>query len=275
VFDDLDQALRDLLIRELPISNDEVDIEFDRPKREWSARLSRPTLNLFLYDLHENQKLRQASPMWQNIPNLDGTVTQIRKPVRVDLHYMITVWAAEPEDEHRLLARTMMAFFRHPHLPDDILPPSLQDQPRKIELLVAQPNALQNPVDIWTVLDNEMGPAIDLTVTLALDPHLPVIKPLVVGREVRFAQDVGRDRQEGEEEIFFAIRGKLVSKEPLQNARIILVDQGIEVLPRPDGEFLLGRLRRGEYTLEVSAEGYDPARHQITVPDNKYEFEVK
>ena len=122
---------------------------------------------------------------------------------------------------------------------------------------------------------DQMGPAIDLTVTMALDPHLPVTRPLVVGREVRFAQDVGRERQEGEEEIFFAVRGTLVSKEPLEKARVILVEQGVEALPRPDGEFLLGRLRRGEYTLEVSAEGFDPTRHQITVPDSNYDIEVK
>jgi hypothetical protein len=278
VFDDVDQALRDLLIQELPISNDEVDIEFDRPKREWSARLSRPTLNLFLYDIHENQKLRQAQPMWQTFRGADGTVTQQRKPVRVDVHYMITVWAAEPEDEHRLLARTMMALFRYPHLPDEVLPPSLQHQQRKIELMVAQPNALQNPVDIWTVLDNEMGPAVELTVTMALDPYAPTTTPLVVRRELRFAQDVRRvprARREGEQEIFFAVRGTLVSKEPLEEARVVLVEQGIEIIPRPDGEFLLGRLRRGAYTLEVSAEGHVPARHQITVPDDSYDIEVK
>lgn len=275
MFDDVDQALRDLLIQELPISNDEVDIEFDRPKREWSARLSRPTLNLFLYDIHENQKLRQAQPMWQTTRNPNGTVTHKRKPVRIDLHYMITVWATEPEDEHRLLARTVMALFRHPHLPDNVLPPSLQHQQRKIELMVAQPNALKNPVDVWTVLDNEMGPAIELTVTMALDPYTPTTAPLVIRRELRFAQDVERPRQEGEEEIFFAVRGTLVSKEPLEEARVVLVEQGIEVLPRPDGEFLLGRLRQGEYTLEVSAEGHAPARHQITVPDDNYDIEVR
>jgi hypothetical protein len=181
------------------------------------------------------------------------------------------VWATEPEDEHRLLARTLMALFRHPFLPDDVLPQSLHHQQRKIELLVAQPNALKNPVDIWTVLDNELGPAVDLTVTMSLDPYTPTTTPLVIRRELRFEQAHREDTQE----IFFAVRGTLVSKEPLDKARVILVEQGIEVLPRPDGEFLLGRLRRGEYTLEVSAEGYGPTRHQITVPDDNYEIEVK
>ncbi len=49
MYNDLDEALRQLLIRELPIKNSDVDIKFDQPKREWSGRLNRPTLNLFLY----------------------------------------------------------------------------------------------------------------------------------------------------------------------------------------------------------------------------------
>ena len=59
MFDELDEALRRLLIREIPIKNNEVDISFDQPKSEWSARLNRPTVNLFLHDVRENTKLRQ------------------------------------------------------------------------------------------------------------------------------------------------------------------------------------------------------------------------
>src|SRR5262245_3184174 len=125
MIDDLDEALRQLLIRELPVKNGEIDITFDQPKREWSARLSRPTLNLFLYDLAENKKLRQTQPLWDIEHDNNGVARQRRKPVRMDLRYMITTWAAEPEDEHRLLTRILMALFRHPHLPAEVLPESL------------------------------------------------------------------------------------------------------------------------------------------------------
>jgi hypothetical protein len=57
MIDELDEVLRQLLVREIPIKNGEVDIKFEQPKREWSSRLSRPTLNLFLYDVRENSKL--------------------------------------------------------------------------------------------------------------------------------------------------------------------------------------------------------------------------
>jgi len=56
---DLDETTKQLLIKEMPIENNEVDIKFDLPKREWAAKLSRPTINLYLYDIRENTELRR------------------------------------------------------------------------------------------------------------------------------------------------------------------------------------------------------------------------
>jgi len=39
---DLDETLKQLLIKEMPIENNEVDIKFDLPKRNWAAKLSQP-----------------------------------------------------------------------------------------------------------------------------------------------------------------------------------------------------------------------------------------
>ena len=47
---DVDEVLRRLLVQEIDIKGNEVDIVFDMPKREWSSRLSKPTINLFLYE---------------------------------------------------------------------------------------------------------------------------------------------------------------------------------------------------------------------------------
>src|SRR4051794_14493595 len=51
---DLDEALRALLRRELGRHGfDGVEVAFDAPAKDWSATLSAPTVNLFLYDLRE------------------------------------------------------------------------------------------------------------------------------------------------------------------------------------------------------------------------------
>ena len=58
---DLDETLRNLLRDELERHGFEgVDIAFDAPSREWSGQLSKPTVNLFLYDLREAESLRAS-----------------------------------------------------------------------------------------------------------------------------------------------------------------------------------------------------------------------
>ena len=48
----------------MPTKKNEADLAFDQPNREWSARLNRPTLNIFLHDMHENVKLRTRHLEW-------------------------------------------------------------------------------------------------------------------------------------------------------------------------------------------------------------------
>lgn len=274
---DLDEVLRELLIRGIPIRNGEVDIVFDQPTREWAARLSRPTLNVFLHDIRENLKLRHSEE-WIVEQNPDGTATQRRTPVRVDLHYMITAWANEPDDEHNLLARTLMALFRQPHLPQDMLPESLEGQDRPIPLQVAQVDEFRNPPDIWNALDNEIRPSVVLTMTLAIDPYTPLVTPLVSTRELRFGQTADpaavQELVEGSEDVFWSIGGTIRTDKPLEQLRLTLVERGLEVLIQEEGQFSISRLRAGDYTLEVAANGRTLKRAKITVPAPDYELTV-
>ena len=276
MIEDLDTVLRKLLIRELPIKNGEVEVTFDQPKREWSARLSRPTLNLFLYDIRENLKLR-GSQQWLMEQNPDGTVTQRRTPARVDLHYMITAWASEPDDEHSLLTRTLMALFRQPHLPQDLLPDSLLDQPTPIPMRVAQENEFQTPADVWSALDNEMRPAIALTLTVSIDPYLPIVTPLVRVRELRVGQSadpsVSQSLIEGTAtDTYWTVGGTLHTDKPLDQITLELVDRGGDVPLDEDGRFSIGKLAAGEYTLEAMTVDGESKRFQITVPAPDYEL---
>jgi hypothetical protein len=277
MIDDLDEVLRQLLIREIPVKNSEVAVVFDQPTRDWSARLSRPTLDVFLHDIRENLKLRH-SQQWIIEQNPDGTATQRRTPVRVDLHYMITAWANEPDDEHSLLARTLMALFRQPHLPQDLLPDSLQDQPRPIPLQVAQVDEFRNPPDVWNALDNEIRPSVVLTVTLAIDPYVPLVTPLVRTRELRFGQAdepaVEQELVEGTEDVFWSIGGTIRTDRSLEELRLTLVERGLDVPIQEEGQFAVSRLRAGDYTLEVAANGRALKRSKITVPSPDYELEV-
>jgi hypothetical protein len=278
MIEEIDEVLRKLLVRELPIKNGEVEVTFDHPNREWSARLSRPTLNLFLFDLRENTRLRQAQPAWETEYLPDGSAIQKRKPFRVDLHYMITAWASEPEDEHRLLSRTITALFRFPFLPEDLLSSSLLDQNKHIAIMVGQGSELQSMVDIWSVLDNEMHPALSCTLTISIDPYVPLEVPLVREREILVGPSRRPQRRaldlEADSSAFYTIGGKISSKvTDLARLNIKLVEQGVIVPVLPDGRFTLGHMRAGTYILEVVGEDTPARQYTLCVPGADYELE--
>lgn len=284
MFDDLDEALRQLLIRELPIKKNEIDIAFEQPKRDWSARVSRPTLNLFLYDLRENLKLRASQAPWENIRESSSgpVVAQKRRPMRVDVRYLVTAWTTEAEDEHRLLARAMLALIRFPTIPTALLPEGLQAQEFPIPLQVAQPETLPNTGDIWSALENTLRPALVLQTTVALDPVVSIpAGPPVRARELRVGQ---RDQTvlpaqallaEAPPESLWTVGGTLrVQKGELRAPQVRLTERD-EVIPvSGEGRFVIGRLRAGEYTLQVAAEGRRARTFKIKVPAPDYYLDL-
>jgi hypothetical protein len=270
MIDDLDEALRDLLVRELPIRSNEVDITFDQPKRDWAARLSRPTLNLYLYDLRENLKLRREASQ-REIERRPASVITLRPAIRMDLNYLVTAWATDPGDEHRLLARTLMALLRFQELPDEVLPEALQDQPNPIPLKVSQPDTLDKPSDLWSVLDNQQRPGIVVTTTVAFNPFSPVEQLLTRTAEVNFGQkNVPADNPHG----YISISGSVRSKKPLKNVQIMLLERGTLADLQDSGEFGIRNLKPGDYTLRLMADGLKPSDHKITVPSASYDIEV-
>lgn len=191
---DFNDALRSLLIRELEIRPDEVEIAFEQPQRLWSQALTRPTLNLYLHDIRENNKLRGRQPGVRTTPRGDDVMLQ-RQPLFLDLHYMITAWATKSQDEVALLERTLVVLFRHGELPPDLVEYHFTERDVSIPFKIAQYDTVINPRDIWSVLNNEMRTAIDLVATIPLNPYQPFRTPLV--RELETRYDYSLPRQTG------------------------------------------------------------------------------
>ena len=97
MFQDVDATLRAVLIADVPIKKTEVEIAFDRPNRDWSSRLSRPTLNLFLFDIRERAEMKDDVPIVTRDGN--GRAVRQRPPRRLDLSYLVSAWTTEPDDE--------------------------------------------------------------------------------------------------------------------------------------------------------------------------------
>ena len=279
---DLDRTIEELLIRELPIKNGEIDIKFDQPKREWSARLARPTINFFLYDVRENNVLRQHQ--WQKVAMQNGRLTpnqvqQKRTPFRIDCHYMMTVWATEPQDEHRLMSRSLMALFRHPIIPSDVLMGDLKDQPFKLQAWLGSHDKLTNPAEIWGSLDNEIRPSISYIVTLAIDPWQVLSTPLVSTLTMDMGQvdkpDEHRELEEGTRGTAVTIRGTVIQNDlPQPNIQVAIKGTGLFTTTNEEGQFAISPLQAGDHTLVIwPAEG-QPQEKAISIPAENYDIDL-
>lgn len=175
MLDDLDASLKALLVGQLPVINEQLalaesDVLFDAPTREFnSKRGGRATLSLYLYNVQENRHLRGRA--WDRRFE-DGAFSDYRPDVKLDCSYIVTAWANEVEDEHKLLAGAARVFFRHPQLPPEILQGSLLSI-GPITTEVAQPESFKDAIDIWSVLDGDLKPSLRVTVTVPLDLNVP------------------------------------------------------------------------------------------------------
>src|SRR5918992_585331 len=99
---DLDEALRGLLRRELDRHGFEgVEIAFDAPSKDWSGKLTNPTVDLFLYDLREAVERADISEQERRG---NGSSRLTPPPMRLEPTYAGTAWAKGGEGEHPLLS---------------------------------------------------------------------------------------------------------------------------------------------------------------------------
>ncbi|MBN1248281.1 MAG: DUF4255 domain-containing protein [Anaerolineae bacterium] len=281
---DLDETIRKLLIDELPVKNGEIEISFDQPRRDWSSRISKPTVNLFLYDVRENNVLRRHQ--WERLNN--GSRQELaqlkRTPMRVDCSYILTAWAADPADEHRLLTRCMLALFRYPNLPEHRLVGTLQNPPYEIQARLAQHDKLENPTDLWNVLDNELRPSVSYIVTLALDPWEEITTEIVRTRTFRLGQAQGLPYEPGlrpdADRVDMILIGGVIrdktDQKPLPGITVALKGTGYVTTTDAQGRYVLGSLAPGTYTLVVWTSGGRPKEKTIEIPSeaSTYDMEV-
>jgi hypothetical protein len=165
---DVDESLR-VLVRRDALNGGDVDIAFDAPTRDWSARRNAPTLDLYLYDIREDLVRREV--MWDEVRDPRGRVTERRPPARhYKLSYLVTAWTQRPEDEHRLLAAVLACFVRHELLPADVLAGSLTGSELPVYLTIALPPPQDRSLsDVWSALGGELKPSLDLVVSAPLN----------------------------------------------------------------------------------------------------------
>lgn len=192
---DLDKTIEKLLYDRGKLNRNEIDVSFEQPTGEWSARINRPTINCWCFDLRENVKLRT---MDMNVTNQsNGSARLSLRPMRFDLMYLITAWARRIEDEHQLLWRALGGMVQVPRLSPDECEGVMREQPYDIPLTVANVTDRQpSMTDIWSVLDNQMRLGFNLVVTVALDSGRGFDTPLVLERLITVGQSEEPEQRE-------------------------------------------------------------------------------
>jgi hypothetical protein len=271
MINELDETIKQLLIKKGKLDSGEVDISFETPDREWSASISKPTVNIYLYDIRENHELRTTE--WLVERDTNGMSTRKKNPSRIDLSYLITVWTNDIEDEHRLLWSVIQTLFRYPDLPEELLSGHLAGQDCPINTKTAQPDGLfNNPADFWTALDNQLKPSINYVVTLPLDIGMEFTAPIVRTKVFGFKPP------DAEAERFVAIAGTVhEAGKPAQGvAKAMVVAKEARMTAQTDaqGHYQFTKLPTGKHTFQVIVPGKKAKEAAVTVPGTNYDLEV-
>jgi hypothetical protein len=198
VIHEVDESLRELVRRDV-LNGAGVELSFDAPSKDWSARRTAPTLNLYLYDIHEDLTRRQVQ--FEEIRDSEGKVVgRIMPPRRFKLSYLVTAWTQRSEDEHRLLSALLSCFIRSDALPRDVLQGALADQPDAVRCTIALPLPPERSIsDVWSALGGEMKPSLDLVITapFVTGRSLPVGPPVTEEPSVRVGPTGGTMEEAG------------------------------------------------------------------------------
>jgi hypothetical protein len=271
VFSDVDETIRELLIADMPIERNEVDVSFERPTREWSSRLSKPTLNLFLMDARELRDFRNEMP--QVTRTEDGRVTQKRPARRIDLTYWVTAWAREAVDEHRILSRALSSMFRQYRVPQEYLKGQLEHADDALLLRMMPPDHITKPADFWGVMDNEMRPNLTWVATAPLDAFAPITGPLVRTSELRF-QDLDRNWIENTIEVAGVVYRDGDTRNGVEGATVSVRGTTLRDTTDAIGRFRFQGMPAGERTWIVELPDGPAIERSLSVPGETYDIEI-
>ena len=159
----VDESLERLLRARLPLPTDIGDISFDAPDKAWAARISRMTINVFLYDLARSIAF-PSRPQTRRVT--EEGVTELRDPLpMVTMTYLVSAWGSTPRDEHALLGDLMAVVLSNPIVPLDLADEAF---PGPLTLTLSQRDTGRKPGDIWSSLDGKLRPGFELLVDVAL-----------------------------------------------------------------------------------------------------------
>lgn len=143
---DITRSLADLLTNEQD-PRDSFGVSLKSPADE-EIDENRPTVNLFLFRIEENPFAKNRS--WQ--PAGDDALQ--KTPLSLNLFYVLTAYAKQQEDGHRVLGEAMRIFYDHAIIEPTLLGEPLQHtaDPLKLDLCAFN---LEDLTRVWNAFNKQ------------------------------------------------------------------------------------------------------------------------
>ncbi len=173
MLDLLDETLEAFLHATVPLDARDVDVSFEAPDSDWSAKLTRPTVNLFLWDIRRSSERAKAG---METLERDGAIVRRLALPRIELRYLVTAWTSEHRDERALLSGLMRTILAHSHVPADFIADPLKELEAPALLMT---RGGEDHVDVFKTLQGQLKPGLNLVVHTAveIDAYTPAGPP--------------------------------------------------------------------------------------------------
>ena len=158
----VDEGIARLLRATLPLPAELGDVSFDAPTIAWSETLTRPTVNLFLYDVAPSPHTAHTA-----VRRVDANGRAERRPPPpvMQLGYLVSAWAGAPLDEHQLLSDVLNRRAGVAVLPGDYLA-----EPLNSNVLISVGEDEHNLLrQIWRAAGGSLKASFLVQVTVAAD----------------------------------------------------------------------------------------------------------
>lgn len=266
---DLDEALRALLKRELDRRGFEgVDISFDAPSREWSGKLTGPTVSLFLYDLREAHDQTDISG---GEKRGNGRAVITSPALRLEATYAITAWSKAVEDEHRLLSQLIGILHSYRALPAELLDGRLSEA-GTIETVVGRP--VEEKADFWTAVGGQYKPSIDFAIRLSVASGAVFVRGPEVRTQTVQTRQLDRPKSTMVELYRFGGTVRDTDGEGISNVWIAMPETGVWTASNHDGRFVFDRVRPGIHRVLARTVDGEEVAATVSVPGERADLVI-
>lgn len=178
---DVTYTLEELLKNEQN-PQDLFDISLKSPAEETIVPSMKPKINLFLFRVAEN--INAKNQEWKPL----GTRTLVYPPLALNLFYVMTPFAEDPLDEHRVLGEAMRIFYGNAIVAGSQLQGVLENTDEELKIELSQ-LSLEELTRIWSAFTIPYRLTVCYEVRILLiDTDLERQVERVIEKEDRYSQ---------------------------------------------------------------------------------------